>query len=401
MRVFAWFVVALTLLGASAPSQQQTAPTPRPVYGTVAGRITCVDTNLPARLASVALQSINVRPAPAGDLPPARNEPMMRTYQTSLDGSFFIPKVPPGTYYVVVQLPGYLSPIRQFSRAELERPTAESLARILKAVPTVTVEANHTATADMRIERGAELSGTIRFDDGTPIGNLSVSAPAKETQAGKDIWVSKGVAAQTDDVGHYRLTGLPPGEYLLQITLALNNVYVSSVLDDSRSMAMVTGYSLSFYSGDVARKDKAKSIKLTQGERRDGTDLTVPLSKLHRVAGTLTDQRSGHTVNAGDVALKFTDGTELVTTHVDPDDGTFHFDFVPEGEYTLFVTNAREVTRGPETIVPNITPLPWAMKETLVRPYGDTSQPLLVQNEMNGLVVPVPPKTAKAIDATQ
>lgn len=324
---------------------------------------------------------------------------MMRMYQTSLDGSFIIPKVPPGTYYVVVSLPGYLSPIRQFSRTELEHPTAEILARIIKDVPTVTVEANHTAVTEMRIERGAELSGAVRYDDGTPIGSVNVSALIKETQAGKDTWVSKGSYAQTDDLGHYRLTGLAPGEYLLQVYLAMNNTFVSSVLGDSGNMMMMTAYSLTFFSGDVTRKDKATPMKLAAGEQRDGTDLTIPLSKLHRVAGTLNEQSSGHIINAGDVALTYSDGTELAKTQVDGDDSTFHFDFVPEGEYTLKVTNPREVIRESEPLVPNVTPMPGAMKETAVRFYGETSQPLIVQSDVSGLTVPVIPKAPRAATA--
>jgi hypothetical protein len=37
---------------------------------------------------------------------------------TGLDGSFSLDKAPPGTYYVVAQLPGYLSPLSQLSMAE-------------------------------------------------------------------------------------------------------------------------------------------------------------------------------------------------------------------------------------------------------------------------------------------
>ncbi len=395
MRSVLIFLLFSMSMLAGAQSLQR-APAPPPVYGTVSGRVTCVDTNQPARLASVTLQTIDVKPepSPGTNTPMVPVEKMMRTYQTALDGSFFIPKVTPGTYYVVIQAPGYISPITQFSQAELQQPTPEILTRILKIVPTVTVSSNQTANLETRIDRGAEFSGTISYDDGTPVGGTYVNALNKETKDGKETWVSNHNGSSTDDRGHFRITGLPPGEYLLEVDLRTYETYVSNILGGSRSSMNNSKYGLTFYSGDVARKDKGTSIKLKAGEQRDAADITIPVSKLHRVVGTLTEQRSGHVVNDGKITLKFPDGAELSNTEVDPEDNTFHFDFIPEGEYILAVTNAKDVARE-QIPQPPGTFSSVRTKDTTLREYGPATQSLSVQNDISGLTINVPAKVAK------
>ena len=79
---------------------------------------------------------------------------------------------------------------------------------------------------------------------------------------------------------------------------------------------------------------------------------------------------------------------------MDPEDSTFHFDFVPEGEYTLAVSDARDVRR--EEVNTPSGGMPFLhTKDTTIREYGNTNQPLVVQSEVTGLAVLVSPKPAK------
>ena len=394
MRAADYVLAAMCVVGCAGGAAQSVRTRPVVVAtGTVSGHVYCVDTNLPARIASVTLQTIDVKAEPA---PGAKEEPpeALRTYQTSLDGSFRIPKVRPGTYYVVIQMAGYLSPITEFTRAELSQPTPELLARVMKAVPNVTVEASHTTNLEVRIERGAAITGIVRYDDGTSVASRYVTALVKETKDKKDAWVSRNEGASTDDQGRYRITGLPPGEYLLRLSLSLTDMFVSSVIDGSRSSSSSTKYSLEFYSGDTTQESKGKSFKITDGEQRDGAEITIPVSKLHSVTGTITEQRSGHVVNAGKAVLTYDDGTELVSTIVDKDDAMFHFDFVPEGTYTLAVSEAKDVVREEVPKPPGYWP-PYDTKETVVREYGTQKQPLVVESDMTGVVVAVAAKAGK------
>ena len=85
-----------------------------------------------------------------------------------------------------------------------------------------------------------------------------------------------------------------------------------------------------------------------------------------------------------------------MSAEISGEDDAFHLMFVPEGEYTVKVTKAADVTReeisnGPGSLPPTHT------ETKTVRSFGDVSQPLKVESEVSGLLLSVPPaKAAKA-----
>ena len=101
-------------------------------------------------------------------------------------------------------------------------------------------------------------------------------------------------------------------------------------------------------------------------------------------------------MNAGKVTLSYAeDGTELVSAEVSGEDEAFHLMFVPEGDYTVKVTNAADVTREEVSNGPGSMP-PTHTEAKTVRSFGDASQPLKVVSDVSGLVVSVPTAAAGA-----
>ena len=71
----------------------QTNPSVRHATGTVTGHVYCADTNAPARMARVRLESAKES---SGSNPQSSSDlPVGGIVQTALDGSFIIPDVPP------------------------------------------------------------------------------------------------------------------------------------------------------------------------------------------------------------------------------------------------------------------------------------------------------------------
>ncbi len=110
-----WPLLLLPVLTIAAPAQSD-PPTRRPTT-TVSGHVYCADTNAPARMASVMLEPVRlveradtVTNASAS----SHAEITMTAVQTTLDGSFAISKVIPGSYYVIAYKAGYLSPLATF-----------------------------------------------------------------------------------------------------------------------------------------------------------------------------------------------------------------------------------------------------------------------------------------------
>jgi len=381
-----WWL-ALCLLGWDMPVvAQQAAPEST---GTVTGHVYLSDAGGPARLAQVALQPVEVK---SNDRPWEEREKdaPFKLYETGLDGGFRIEHVRPGSYYLVVKQPGYLSPFAQFTNAQLAHPTAEDQQKIAATLPVITVLANNTATMDIHLVRGAVLSGAVAFDDGKPYPEQRVTVLQKVNGTWQPLMVvTEGV---TDDLGNFRITGLVEGDYLLKVNLSLDDLYASNLLGHG-STYNGSHYSLSYYSGDTERLRDAKPMHLDGSQEMSGAGITIPVSKLHLVSGAIVEAKTGRAINGGKVTLVYADGDreDAVSTKVETDEPVFLMPFVPEGVYTIKVTDAAEVSREEISNGPNSMP-PTHTKETVVRKYGTAEQPLTVTGDMNGVnlaVVPV------------
>ncbi|MGA3035587.1 MAG: carboxypeptidase-like regulatory domain-containing protein [Terracidiphilus sp.] len=374
------FLLILLLFTMLAVAQQDG------VTGTVSGQVYCADTQHPARLAHVALV-----PLPLAVTSPSINKPhtpQQYNGDTRSDGSFIVTHVPPGDYYVSVTYPGYLTPEYQFSADDLLQPSADARKRISEVVPVVTVGANRTASVSVDIHRGAAIFGTLRYDDGSPIPDAEI-VPLRRNSSGS--WTDSAPPASnnrlfenegSDDLGHFRIQGLAPGEYTLKLPRAYD-------------MGLCA-----VYYGDVFLEKDAKSIKLTDGEEYPDADITIRLSKLHTVSGSLVNS-SGQPINSGKVTLyTAADNIEIDDAFVSEEDATFYIDLVPDGTYTLRVTDAKNVNSQiiRDLQNPNVI---GDIKRTTLATYADYQTPLEVTGDITGLTIAVPDKRVEAAQPTR
>jgi hypothetical protein len=385
--------LALCVLGGVIPLVSQQAGSQQAVVavpdttGTVTGHVYLNDAGGPARLAQVALQPVEVK---SDDRPwqERDKDAPFRLYRTGLDGGFRIEHVRPGSYYLVVKEPGYLSPFAQFTNAQLAHPTAEDQQKIAATLPLVTVLANNTATIEVHLVRGAVLSGAVVFDDGKPYPDQRVTVLQKTGGTWQPLMLAN--EGLTDDLGNFRITGLLEGDYLLRVNLVIDDLYASSLLGHGSSSSM-THYSLSYYSGDTERLRDAKPVHLDGSEEMSSAGITIPVSKLHAVSGAIVEAKTGRTVNSGKVTLVYADGGEdAVSTKVEADEPVFVMPFVPEGVYTIKVTDAADVTREEISNGAGTYP-PFHTKETVVRKFGTVEQPLTVAGDVSGVNLAVTP----------
>jgi hypothetical protein len=374
MRPWPLLLIALSTLTATAQSSA------KPGNGTVTGHVYCADTNAPARMARVRLESANDPQLHEGRNPnPSSDMPVGGIVQTAIDGSFVIPNVPPGRYYVVPALPGYLSP-RLNAEDDDDALPAAATGQPPVVIPKVDVQADQAASIDVRLERGAAVSGTIRFDDGSPavgihIGLVRIGQRKEKTSKSEDVGVRGNET--TNDLGRYRISGEREGEYMVEALLSHVDLVPTAnrgtpFSDTLRSVLIV-------YSGDATRKSAAASFKLNPGEERTGEDITLPLGKLHTISGVVTAAGDGHPINSGNLALLSPEDKELVTDAEISSDGTFHIEAVPEGSYTLRILGAHDTM--------NIS------SEKVTHQYGGLEQPLKVEADIPNLVLSVPEQT--------
>lgn len=142
-----------------APSRNPKGPT-----GIVTGTVYCADTNAPARLAQVTLIAQSgykiASPQNVGTV--------------DLDGHFAIGKVPEGKYFVSVKQAGYLDPTASLKDKNLEALNETAGKNLEKRLVAVIVSAKQPVDVSVRLERAAEIDGTVLYDDGSPAVGLHI-----------------------------------------------------------------------------------------------------------------------------------------------------------------------------------------------------------------------------------
>jgi hypothetical protein len=356
-------------------------------YGTVSGHVSFSDTKAPARMATVTLEL-------ASDLEaydakhPAEGWIGLTSVQTSIDGSFVVNRVPPGTYYVFAAAPGYVSPLASVgaSESQLRHPDKEVAEKYAKLVPQTLVQANLTSTVELRLERGAAISGRVLYGDGSPALGMVVRALVR-SRDNKDKWVpfySTFLQYQgdirTDDRGNYRFSGLPAGEYLIEADMQMAVMRnESTTVANFYSGPGPDASSIAVYTGGVFFTKDAKPFSLKLGEERGGEDLDIPLSKLHTVSGVLLAARDGHVLNCCTVALARADDNAIVEQLVMKDgESAFSFTLVPEGDYILSA-------RGQD-----VQYFDYGKWMQLLHAYSDAKQPLHVSGDTPDVTISMP-----------
>ena len=385
------------------PGLQDAKDAPPPPGGTLTGRVVFADTNGPARFAKVFLKPAKPS-ADAGDflfsalagvsapkdskkkLSPEEEAEKKQAQAASAkfmsaiadrmlsatiaaDGIYLFTNVKAGVYYVHAQAPGYIDPLAAFSDEDLASSDPAMRQKVAAAAPTITVNGTEQAHADLRLERGASISGRVLYDDGTPAAGWAVRPLHDAPTAVQTLPGGMGIdladldlthiseMSQTDDTGHFRIAGLSPGDYVLEARLttsALGHSAFNPMTANSSAGGIgavgggfgdLMGLKLTVYSGNAVRRSDAVAVSVGPGDNRSGYDITMPLHTMRSIAGIVRAKSDAHPVNSGSVELtaQTSDGKPDPSLHLTASiqpDGSFHFDYVP-GPATCIVKVAR------------------------------------------------------------
>jgi hypothetical protein len=413
IRLESLVLAALFCAGAVAQQTASTAGT-----GTVTGHVMCGDTQRPARFANVTVFGV---PVAATAMPNMDNiqdkavmaaamqaamEAMNKTTivpaQTDITGAFTARDVPPGDYYVFASEGGYVQPTNQVQEllnagADVHKP--------LPGVTMVHVTAEHTSNADVTIGRGAAVSGTILWDDGTPVsGAMVTTIPAKSDakQMPREfamLAVSAGSARLagliTDDLGHFRVAGLVAGDYVVQATLPMQQG--ASIIGGSFNMSkMLTEKPLVVFAPAVFHKADAKVVTLRAGEDQRDVIVTVNLGGMHTVSGRVGSVEDHHGLNSAVVRVTDAQDKDFSRAAFVDAAGNFSVTFVPSGSYNLTVTDGADTE--PDKKSEDDDKKTFKFSDTHpVRSYDDAKQTLIVSDsDIAGLNLELTPsKTLK------
>ena len=269
-RILLFF--ALICLPSIAAAQRE-VPTG---HSTITGRVVFADTGRPVRRVNVQLL-VNLSQYP------------VRTTPTNHRGEFRFTEVAAGSYFVIAQSTGIISPRSSFTITEFGIHSYNTEAEHTR----VTVDGKNTSRCEVRAVRAGTIKGTITYVDKEPVVNARLVL--FRLQGGvATLFFSE--PAFTNDRGMYRIDGLPAGEYVVGAVTGTTSAHKVEIL---RSQI---GLPSTFYPG-VGNPAEAKSIPIQPGTEATGINMTISDDDLPSISGKLK-WRSGEVVKSGAVTIR-------------------------------------------------------------------------------------------------
>lgn len=317
------------------------------------------------------------------------------TVITADDGTFELDGLPAGSY----TLRGAKEPFIA-TAAGARRPGGSG--------EPVTLNAGARRRIDLQLPRGGVITGRVHGPDGEPAPGLTVAVLTTKylPAEGERRLAQTGVMGLTDDRGEYRIYGLPPGDYVVQVRPAPGASAGLQVLTEAEVRAALAQTSRSLWSGvrpgstnqppppastsappratvglatiyhpGTPFLDRAALVRLGEGDARSAVDVDLDHVPLATVEGAVTIP-----TGAARVQVSMTRAAEASTAemarYASPDaDGGFTFRAVPPGRYRL-LARVLPARGGPG--VPGTT-------------HAGTAEIIVSGDDIAGLSIPLQP----------
>jgi hypothetical protein len=139
-----------------------------------------------------------------------------------------------------------------------------------------------------RLIPAAVISGRILDEDGEPLASVTVSAAREVYSEGKRT-LSTSTMAATNDLGEYRLFGLPPGRYIVTAVYPHWGRYGPNSGDADSTDASPQGYAKMFYPG-TADPGKAIPLSIKPGEELSSIEILMRQVVVYHLRGHVYNQ---------------------------------------------------------------------------------------------------------------
>ena len=315
-----------------------------PLTASIHGRITTADTGAPIRGAEVRL-SMDGR--------------FSRLVTTNGEGRYELRNLPAGVYKLIVSRTEFIS--LEFGQ---RRP--------FETAATITLGEGQAATGNVALMRGGAIFGRVLDQFGDPSVGTRVQALRVGTENGRRRLLTVGAGDQTDDIGAFRLYGLPPGDYYVTASTGL----IDAVKRDPPV----------YYPGTMNFAE-AQPITLDVGAEASADFQIVEAVRTARISGVVLNSSGAPIaaqVNLRSDTINLGPGSEsALQLHDDATaDGTFSIQNVPPGPYTL---TAMVMPMGPPFALPtsgSFAEPREAVRERMLNQLPETAaMPIVVSSE--------------------
>ena len=297
--------------------------------GRIRGRVLAIDGAGPIRRAQVRISGSDVAPKVA---------------LTDAEGRFEFRELPAGRFTLQATKSGFVSV--QFGQT---RPFESGK-------PIELADKQSLDNADIGMPRGSVIAGRIVDEFGDAIPDVSVTAMRQTWQNGRRRLVpSPGRVAQTNDLGQFRIYGLPPADYYVSATLRSGGLEMmemelmvsgASTSAGPTASAPKSGYAPTYYPG-TPNVAEAQRITVAAGQESPSADFALVAVRLAKVSGIViaSDGKplEGSQVSAVPANRDFA-GLLGQTSARTAKDGSFTLNSVPPGDYTLQARSVQVIT---------------------------------------------------------
>jgi hypothetical protein len=333
-------VAIVALAGSSAGAVQQAQPVRdaivRPTTGTasVAGQVVNDEEQpKPVRRAIVTLTGPDLRPS--------------RGAITDDEGRFMFANLPAGRVMLTVTRASFITSVYG-----AKRPGRPGTAISIGAGETVT-------GIVVKAWRGAAIAGILRDDTGAPVSGIPVSVMAARTNGTPAVLSLSNNPATTNDLGEFRIFGLPPGAYVVSATpsaggggamRAMTDAEVDAVFEAVRrrtnarepepELPRPFAYAPVYFPGTPILS-QATPITLAAGQEHSGLEFALQRVATAVVEGVVS-RSDGQTAAGATVQMigvsppgPFATDSPLVLQATAGPTGSFQIPQVPPGDYSI------------------------------------------------------------------
>lgn len=334
---------------------------PEPVgTGVIRGMVVTADTGTPIRRANVNLMPMAppLPPAGRGGIPNVPATPLMangaqmvnvngsmvmvrpRTVTTDAQGAFAFTALPAGSYRLMAS-PGqytaqYLS--MNFGAKRPNGPMSSDMGQIIQLGDGQAFE-----KATIALPRGSVITGRVTDENGDPLARVQVYTLLYPP--GNPRGMRSGGGDSTDDLGHFRVYGLTPGDYAV-VAEARPNTFVQPNAPPETEEDKV-GFITSFYPG-TPDEASAQRVPVRAGGETPGIEIRVVSGRLFRVSGMVTDSKGGAARVNGQLSKRTSGGTQSGFGFSTDEQGRFQMKNIPPGNYRLTVRQNQSGPRNPD-----------------------------------------------------
>jgi len=280
------------------------------------GRIVATDTGSAVRRAQVRISGPEIG---------------TKTALTDAQGRYEFRDLPAGRFNVSVSKSGFVT--MQYGQNRPFEPGR----------PIELADAQVMDKGDVSLPRGSVLVGRIVDEFGEAVAEAEVTAMRMQFQNGKRRLVPSGRNGQTNDLGQFRIYGLPPGEYYVSASLRNMSSMMIDMLGGGpggpTGSNQNSGYASTYYPG-TPNPGEAQRVSVAVGQELGSVDIQLQPVRLAKITGTAVGSDGKPMAGAMVMlmptmkdAMQFMPGGTSRTNS----DGQFTLNGVTPGEYLLQV----------------------------------------------------------------